>query len=397
MPGIPTQYDLQAGLQLNALSSITREQLLQAISQAAPLNNVGGVLWFSGNNGNDFPSVLNNPRYARYIWIDTYYDPVQVKVYDKSGGDTFGNWVEFGLGEDAVLGTHIKQDAVAIYDVADKKIALLETGIPDPTKRLYALRIDSAGQRVEVVSVSDLLGLGGVTIDRLVAGADNQFLRINGTTVSWETINFAAELAAQSVSLSKLSSGGAADNWVLVSDGAGGIEAISNSDSSLLADGSILPIKLSGAGAASGYILKYNGTYWEAVTPPLGFTSSALVSTDGIEVGSFIPQTGNWSDSIAHGLGAVYPKLVRVVVKCISSANGYAAGDELDLSAIVWNDGSGTNANDGWQAISFVADTVNISVLSPNVGPTTRYIYEKSGSFAAMAANSFKVKIYAWP
>lgn len=68
-------YDSLAGLDLSSLASVTQTQIMQAINQIGPLNDIGGILCFDGNSllgaGSGFPDVTTNPRFVRYIWIDT--------------------------------------------------------------------------------------------------------------------------------------------------------------------------------------------------------------------------------------------------------------------------------------------------------------------------------------
>ncbi len=94
MGALNIDSDLQAGYDLAISSTITKDQIAQAINQLKPLSNIGGVLYFSSENGTVWPGVTTNPRLKRYIWIDSYTNPVKLKVYDKSEGDEYANWVE---------------------------------------------------------------------------------------------------------------------------------------------------------------------------------------------------------------------------------------------------------------------------------------------------------------
>lgn len=82
------QYDQQAGLDVSSLPSVSQSQLLQMINQSAPLSNIGFVLCFAGDAagaaGVGFPDVTNNPRFIRYIWIDTQ-NPLSPSIKKYSG------------------------------------------------------------------------------------------------------------------------------------------------------------------------------------------------------------------------------------------------------------------------------------------------------------------------
>jgi hypothetical protein len=89
-----TQLDFIPGYDVSSLGLASQQQLIQAIHQLKPLSNIGGVIWGSSNNGTVWPSITNNERFMRYIWIDTYIqDKPVIKVYDNSNQDTYENWI----------------------------------------------------------------------------------------------------------------------------------------------------------------------------------------------------------------------------------------------------------------------------------------------------------------
>src|SRR5689334_24837608 len=69
------QNDLAAGFDVSSLSSATQAQLMAMVNQAAPLSNIGFLVVMdglaAGAAGTGFPDVTNNPRFVRYIWLDT--------------------------------------------------------------------------------------------------------------------------------------------------------------------------------------------------------------------------------------------------------------------------------------------------------------------------------------
>jgi len=60
------QYDFTTQLDPTSLASVTAAQLLQMFQTLTPLTNIGGVIY-----GSTTPDIANNPRFARYLWIDT--------------------------------------------------------------------------------------------------------------------------------------------------------------------------------------------------------------------------------------------------------------------------------------------------------------------------------------
>src|SRR2546422_359553 len=131
-----SQYDVIPGFDISSLVSATQLQLMQMVSQLAPLSNIGGVIVFSGGGGTDWPGVVNNPRFKRYVWIDTATVPPIAKIYDASGADAYANWTQIALPDGAV--TTAKLAALAVT------VAKIAVG----TAR-YILRTNVAGTAVE--------------------------------------------------------------------------------------------------------------------------------------------------------------------------------------------------------------------------------------------------------
>lgn len=384
------QFDFLPGLSIPSLpGSISKEQLNQAIAQLAPLSNIGGIVVFSSENGTDWPGVDNNPRFKRYAWIDTYPDNPVLRVYDQSGADGYANWVSIGLSNDSVISDYIAVGGVALYDSdgITKKVSLKHDDTADITKANYGLRIDAAGKRVEVVPISTFLGAGGVPLSSLAPGADNTFIRMDGSTPIWELINFANELADLSVSLGKLS-GGPNSGYLLRVSSSGGVEAISNNDtvSGFLSALSITLSKLAQSGASTGQIVKWNGSAWVAATPAVGISSDAAVSTTGIESATKVTIGGVQTIPIAHGLGST-PKLWHVVFVAKNSVAGYTTGDELHLMSI-------REAGTGTPAALVTVDANNFTVT---LGGAGRQVLSKTGAtLTNFTANDFAPKVYAW-
>lgn len=141
-------YDVISGLDISSLASVTQAQLVQMVNQIAPLSNVGFVLAFdgaaAGAAGVGFPDVTTNPRYVRYLWIDTQNRSAPVlKRYSGTYAGTpaaptalsnrYVDWVNFA--NTGVVGPIIESiyypyalDATKVVNHATKYIEYVQTG-----------------------------------------------------------------------------------------------------------------------------------------------------------------------------------------------------------------------------------------------------------------------------
>lgn len=117
MAGLPSQFDLIAGFDLNSVDSASQSEVMQAINQIAPLSNIGGVLYFSSVGGTVWPSIAINPRFTRYLWIDTDTTPPVAKIYD-GAGDTYADWTQIALPDGSVTTAKLAALAVTIDKIA---------------------------------------------------------------------------------------------------------------------------------------------------------------------------------------------------------------------------------------------------------------------------------------
>jgi predicted ribosomally synthesized peptide with SipW-like signal peptide len=120
---------------------------MQLVAQLGPLDNIGGVVCMSGAAA-AHPDVTNNPRFARYLWIDTQLLPTVIfKLYDGTG-DTYAAWSSVTVADAGVTAAKLANYAVTILqsDEASSKIAYRYDAAADLTKAGYVLRIDAAGK-----------------------------------------------------------------------------------------------------------------------------------------------------------------------------------------------------------------------------------------------------------
>jgi len=379
------QYDFNPGIDISGLSSVTQAQLLQMVAQLAPLSNIGGVIVMSGA-GSAHPDVTNNPRFARYLWIDTQSLPTTLlKMYDGSG-DTYAAWVTTTIADNSITAAKLANYAVSILNGSgNPKIAYKQDGTADSAKSNYLVRLNSDGQYVEVVDAATVVN--GVTINlsqlNVTAATNGYVLTYNSSLGSavWTALSVSSLISANTISYDKLLNGSAGQAGYLMRANPSSpydIQLVQNNDEN--ATGNLFALRslrlavLSATGAASGDSIRFDGTNWARFRPFYGSV--------GVLPGS------DTSISIAHSLGA-QPRVLIGYLKNISGGalNGYAANDIVDIKALFV---SGADKN----ALAISADATNITV-SANWGPNYT-IRPKGGGGASAIASVANWECYAY-
>lgn len=369
------QYDINAGFDPSSLSSLTAAQFLQMIQQAEPLGNIGGIIY-----QNTAPDVANNPRFKRYIWLDTTVTtaPPVAKYYDideSAGAGAAANWIAISISALSITNSEISA-------TAEIEVSKLADGTAN-----QVIRTDAAGTGVEWVTVSTLLAALNdavplTAIDDAAAVGAESFLRRVGSTVVWKTFTetvTAIQAALNGVAPTVITPG--TNNTVMGTNGAGvvGFDTIDN----ILANLAISLTKISLGGASANDILRCDGTNWVKVTPSLRLVASDTANS-GIDAGAM---GGAAIFTVPHLLGGV-PKLVRVVCRCNTIDNGYAVGDELELGAL-------RIAASSFNSSSVSTDGTNVTVTL--VSAAGNDIPNKgTGTYAVMTEASWNLIVYAW-
>lgn len=377
------QYDFNPGIDITGLSSITQAQLQQQVAQIVPLDDIGGVLYGSGAIASH-PDVTNNARFVRYVWLDTQTPgSVLIKVYQGVyPSDAYADWVTIQVSDGSITAAKLANYAVSILNGSSaSKMAYKQDGSADATKSNYLMRLDAAGQYVEIVSAATVLSALTVDIKKLsITGANDgnllQYRSADGFP-SWQPITIAGLIGAGSLTYDRLSVGTA--GYLLRLNNVTGIpEQVVNND--LLAAGglfairSILLNRLDATGAVTNDKLRFDGTNWVKTTPFYG----AVAVLPGADT----------SISIAHGLGAI-PRVLIGYIKNITGGalNGYAANDVAGLDILNTRTGAGAGAN---TALAISADATNITIAT-NFGSGSGYVIRPKGGGAladiAAAAN----------
>lgn len=376
------QYDLETPVNLPALSSITQQQLLAALNTLKPIYNIGGVIVMSGASS-AHPDVTNNPRFVRYVWLDTQTaGSVLIKVYQGTyPSDTYADWATITIADGSITAAKLANYAVSVLNLSSApKIAYLQTGAADATKSNYMLRLDAAGQYVEVVALAPLvaaLTLNPAKLD--ISTATNGMVLTYDSSLGsaiWKAISITGLISANSLSYDKLLNATiAAPGYILRSNPATGVwEAIVPND--LL--NTIFPVhtipltKLDVTAAVASDGIRFDGTNWVRTTPyyAVGAALSAAV-------------TGN----SAHGLGAV-PRFFTGSIKLTTAdaATGYAVNDIVDINNFITG---GANP-----ALGISADATNLTYTQFNTA-TIEVRHKTTGAATAITEGNWNWVFYA--
>lgn len=86
---------------------------------------------------------------------------------------------------------------------------------------------------------------------------------------------------------------------------------------------------------------------------------------------------------VEHGLGAV-PKDWRIIFRCKVAEHGYAVGDELDLTPIIWN------------TVGVVIGWANSTYVGVVVGTNYPFISRTTLAGAAITLSNWRLVVRAW-
>ena len=380
------QYDLIPGIDPSGLSAITQAQLLAFGAQAAPFDNIGFIIVGSGA-ASAHPNVTANPRFVRYIWLDTQTaNTVLIKVYQGTyPSDLYSDWQTITIADDSITASKIADYAVSVLNGSgNSKIAYKEDATADATKSNYILRLDAAGQFVEVAPLSAMvaaLTLNPAKLD--ISSASNGWVLQYDSSLGyavWAALSVSGLISANSLSYDKLLNTIASTNgYILRSNPITGIwEAIVPNDTlnTIFTLRSIRLAALSDNAAVASDSLRFDGTNWVRFTPFYGSVGVLPGSSTAI--------------SVAHNLGAQPRVLIGYIINNTGGAlNGYAAGSVIGFSALM-------TRGDDKNALSITANATTISVAS-NFGSGVGYvIMPAAGGAYADIASAANWTVYAY-
>ncbi len=356
------QYDFEPGLNISALSSATAAQLMQLISQAVPLSNIGGIIFQATT-----PDVASNPRFERYIWLDDSSDPPVAKYYN--AGTT--TWTAVAVAAGSISNAEIAAAA-----------AIAITKLAAGTAR-YIVRTNAAGTALEFVAPTGIFNSDELAVVKLTSngGTDGYLKSVSGVTQWVANATERAAIAASLTSLNPTVLAAGSNNTLLGTDSAGVVKF--DTPGNLLANNAIGLALLAAGGAAANDILAFDGSNWVKQTPGLGLSSSAI--NLGVMSANGISTTVH---TFAHGLGSI-PKLIYAVLVNTGSAEaGYATNDEVAIYSF-------RDTGDGNPVIAVSADATNITVCCVSAA-SLEVPHKSTATQTSITEANWKPKVYAW-
>lgn len=368
------ENDILTGLDISSLTSVQQSQVLQMINQAAPLVNKGLIIYQSSAVA--APDVVNNPRYARYIWLDTVTNPPTPKIYDGAA------WQSLIVGAGSIVNSMIS----AVAAIAITKLAF-------GTAR-YIVRTNAAGNAVEYVNPNAIFTNDDVPLSAINSTAApalvKSYLQRNATTgiTSFQQVAFADFAAGDLLGVTKIASGVNGQVLGTVTGAAAWADL-----ATLIQPNSIGADKLTGA-AAAYQVIRRNSVNGANEWGSIPFNRQATVDdSQGLDIS--LPEGSSNVRDIPHGLAA-RPVFVWGVLKCITDDLNYVAanGDEVPFHQLYDN----TAANQGGRpCIGIFWDAVNIRFMGSNVGAGLRVTFNKtSGAVAAITQARWRLRAFAW-
>lgn len=381
--GATTQYDINAGFDPSALSSITAVQFLQMIQQAAPLSNIGMLVIQAGANANTTiaqgtsgsPSITDNPRFARYIWLNTFGGTIPIPYYYNAGT---GDWTLVSVAAGSIVDASIAAGAA----IAISKLAA-------GTAR-YLIRTNAAGTAVAEVAPASAFNTGELPEGKITPGGGNGYLKTQAGATVW--VADATERAAILSALSNIPPSAlhvGANNTVLGTNGAGVVDF--DDINNIIGNNGITLQLLHGGGATTGDILRWNGSSWVKFTPDVNFFSGSGISNAGLIAPNAGAGTGFLDDANVqqynHGFTTV-PKIVRVCVYNTGAAEaGYDGTEDVTVESVA---AAGTNKFN-----TIYADTTAV-YIRPRLVAGLELPHKTTGVSTAITESQWKYKVRAW-
>jgi hypothetical protein len=332
--------DFKPGLDVSTLTTISKADLVQMVAGITPVGDgsaagIGGVIVMSSGAAPPAPPSFYpnsddaNPRYVRYLWIDTF-DPdipifrLWIGSYDGSGVPIMNaaDWAVVGLADDTVTTAMIKVGAVTFTRITPP------TGVPG-----QIVIVDSAGTALTTTTLNNLLSLVGtkIPLNRLdkTNAVPNYVLAVDTSgNIVYKKVSDLYE-ATGATTLASLEVASATD-YVMRSGATGA--ATWQSDTAFFADLKAkvtpLPSKIDQEGASAGQVMSWDGTKWAPSNSVVGWTIFPPV-TAAVDISNLSGR----KVTLTHSLTTA-PRIVRAVLVCGTAEYDFLIGDEIPLENI---------------------------------------------------------------
>ena len=105
--------DFSKGIDFTGRSNVTQSALNQLVDSATPATNRGLVIVT-----NNSPSVANDPKLVRYVWMDSSVNPPVLKTYNTNSG----LWVSATVGAGTITTAMLADGAVTTIKIANSAV-----------------------------------------------------------------------------------------------------------------------------------------------------------------------------------------------------------------------------------------------------------------------------------
>lgn len=381
-------------------STPTNAELLQLVRQAQYADDVGGLVLSETT-----PDVVLYPILARFRWVKTDNALIPLGEFYYHDGSS---WVL----EKPAPGT------VTADSIADGTITLDKLS---PDGDAYnIIRVNDTEDAFEFARIVDTIADGSFPYTKFVAASGVGYFLVSAGGGAWANVTsqsagntlhnaFGAATAIDTIS-DKIAVLNLSNNVVynltysnFFKTGAtkfttlGTTEAL---DKVLVYDtsDSLTPkiVQLSDFLPDAGVVA---GTY----APPSSITVNVKGQITAISAGNSSMLTAIGTDGIpaygasatfVHGFSPAIPSMVRAVLKCTGTNNGFVAGDEVDIAKVGWS-----AANTGIPAFTVTADATNVVVsLEKDTTDSNIFMHDKGTGarfFLSSFLSSWQIKVYA--
>ena len=335
------EADFRKGIDFTGLTEATGAQHNQLVDNATVAAKRGLVIVQTAT-----PDTTTYPRFTNYLWLDINYTPPILKSW--SWGVT--NWVTATIPANSIGTANIQDGAVTNPKLATNSVN---------TSQLY----DNSVTSDKIVALS-------ITSGKLNNNSVDSTNIIDGTIVH-----------------NDIATGGVWTTNIL--------------------DGSVTGIKIGNGAVGTTNIAGGGVTITNLATNSVGTAQilvNAIVTTNILnqavttnKLSVYIPEfyspttnampSAGAANSYSHGLSGV-PTMIRVVLQCNQTENGYSVGDELDVHGIY--------STGVVPAFEIATSSTTISLVRYDTSSTIYVLNKSTGAQSTLTTTKWVVKVRAW-
>lgn len=216
---LAASQDFSKGVDFSGRTNITQATLNQLVDSATPATNRGLVIITNGA-----PSVANDPKLSRYIWLNTAVNPPSINIWDTNSSLWVSNNVAAGsigtaqladgavttikIANSAVDNSKLANDSVNSAKIVDGSIATADYGNNSITReKLYPALISSEQLTNSAVQGTNIAALS-ISNSHLAIG-----FQVFNTNIAANSINN-TNLQANAVQGTNIASGSISNNHI---------------------------------------------------------------------------------------------------------------------------------------------------------------------------------------